>query len=300
MDGTPSRGLTGVGGFLLVSSLSENLREGIMKDPVTFTVGPSSYFAYLPASGFSPGPSSENRISWWSVYESTPPLSRNILLADLRAQLLERYDSWKSPYDTPKSRVFPSIISVACEPEQGNPELAVERGILILPQYAIKRLPRWCSSSGKVILLGDAAHPVPPESGQGVSCAVEDGLALALFLEHYLGQHPTSPTSKDVDQAEGLKQTAAAYEAVRMGRIAMILNIGKFQSNTSIAQTWWWGWIRDWVLWILCEPNHFVSSCRVANLNLPGKLPASVNDGMFGYDVAAEVQMYLSSKPTHP
>jgi 2-polyprenyl-6-methoxyphenol hydroxylase-like FAD-dependent oxidoreductase len=262
MDGTPSRGFTGVGGFLPISSLPENLREGVMKDPLTFTAGPNSYFAYFPASGFSPEPSPKNQISWWSVYESTPPPSRDILLTDLRAQLLERHDSWKSPYDTSKSRIFPSIISLACGPEHGNSELAVEKGILILPQFVTKPLPRWCSSSGKIILLGDAAHPVPPESGQGVSCAVEDGLALALFLKHYLGQRPTS-TTKEVDQAEALKQTAAAYEAVRMGRIAMILNIGKFQSGTLIAKTWWQRWIWDWMMWILCELNHFMFFCRV-------------------------------------
>ena len=234
-----------------------------MKDPLTFTAGLNGYFSYFPASGFSPEPSPKNQISWWSICESTPPLSRDILLADLRAQLMERYDSWKSPYDTPESRVFLSIISLACEPEQGDSELAVNRGILILPQYAIERLPRWCSSSGRIILLGDAAHPVPPESGQGVSCAVEDGLALALFLKHYLGQRFTSTTSKDGGQAEALKQTAAAYEEVRMNRIGMVLNIGKFQSSILLARTWWQEWTRDWMLWMLCELNHLWSFCRM-------------------------------------
>ncbi len=256
-----SRGFTGVGGFLPLSSLPENIREGITKDPLTFTAGPNGYFAYFPASEFSPEPSPKNQISWWSVCESTPPLSRDLLLADLRAQLLERYDSWKSSYDTPERRVFLSIISLACEPEQGNSEeLAVNRGILILPRYAIERLPRWCSSSGRVILLGDAAHPVPPESGQGVSCAVEDGLALALFLKHYLGR---LPTSTDGGQAEALKQTAAAYQEVRMNRIAMVLNIGKFQSSSFLATTRWQEWIRDWMLWMLCELNHFMFFCRM-------------------------------------
>jgi 2-polyprenyl-6-methoxyphenol hydroxylase-like FAD-dependent oxidoreductase len=231
-----------------------------MRDPVTITVGPNSYFAYVPGSGFSPEPSPKNRISWWSIYESTLAPSRDLLLTDLRAQLLERHDSWKSSYDTPKSRAFSSIISLACEPDRGNSELAIEKGILILPQYATKRLSRWCSSSGKIILLGDAAHPVPPESGQGVSCAVEDGLALALFLKHYLGQCTTSTDSKDVDQAEALKKTVVAYEEVRMGRIAMILNIGRFQSGTLIAKTWWQGWIRDWMLWILCELDNLTFS----------------------------------------
>lgn len=242
-----------------------------MKDPLTFTAGPNGYFAYSPASGFSPEPSPKNQILWWSVCESTPPLSQDILLADLRAQLLERYDSWKSSYDTPESRVFSSIISLACEPEQGNSELAVKRGILILPQYAIKRLPRWCSSSGRVILLGDAAHPVPPESGQGVSCAVEDGLALALFLKHYSA---ISTTPTDGGQAEALKQTAAAYEEVRMNRIAMVLNIGKFQSSTLLAKTRWQEWIRDWMLWMMCKLSQLWSFAECFNRNFARQTPS--------------------------
>lgn len=272
--GTPSRGCTGVGGFLPLSSLPENIREGITKDPLNFTAGPNGYFAYFPASGFSPEPSPKNQISWWSVCESTLPLSRDILLADLRVQLLERYDSWKSSYDTPESRVFLSIISLACEHKQGNSELAIKSGILILPQYGIERLPRWCSSSGRIILLGDAAHPVPPESGQGVSCAVEDGLTLALFLKHYLDQRPTSTTSTDGGQAEALKQTTAAYEEVRMSRIAMVLNIGKFQSGTLLAKTWWQEWIRDRMLWILCELNHVWSSAECFNRNFARQTPS--------------------------
>ena len=41
-------------------------------------------------------------------------------------------------------------------------------------------LPRW--SSGRLTLLGDAAHPMLPHLGQGVNQALEDAVTLATLL----------------------------------------------------------------------------------------------------------------------
>ena len=43
------------------------------------------------------------------------------------------------------------------------------------------RLKRW--SSGKVAVIGDAAHAIPPNIGQGAGCAMMNALALAVYLE---------------------------------------------------------------------------------------------------------------------
>jgi hypothetical protein len=243
------RGLTGVGGFLPISSLSEDLREGIKQDPATITVGPNNFFACIPGPGF---PSPEGHIMWCSIDKVTPAPTRDVLLADIRTQLLERHASWKSPYDSEEGHVFSSIISLACGSGNGTPGPAVENGILILPQYGTRRLPRWCSSSGKCILLGDAAHPIPPESGQGVSCTFEDGLALALILKHYLVQCPSFTNSGDLDNAQVLQQTRTAYEEVRIARLAMVLEMAKHQVGNLIAKTWQ-RWVRDWIVWMFCK-----------------------------------------------
>ncbi|KAG2340006.1 monooxygenase [Suillus weaverae] len=44
-------------------------------------------------------------------------------------------------------------------------------------------LPTWVSKSGRVVLIGDAAHPFLPSSVQGASQAIEDGLTLAVTLK---------------------------------------------------------------------------------------------------------------------
>jgi salicylate hydroxylase len=45
-------------------------------------------------------------------------------------------------------------------------------------------IPSWISQSGKVIMLGDAAHAMVPYMSQGAAMAVEDGAALAAALSH--------------------------------------------------------------------------------------------------------------------
>lgn len=43
------------------------------------------------------------------------------------------------------------------------------------------RLSRW--SSGRVAVLGDAAHAIPPNIGQGAGCAMMNALSLAFYLD---------------------------------------------------------------------------------------------------------------------
>jgi 2-polyprenyl-6-methoxyphenol hydroxylase-like FAD-dependent oxidoreductase len=45
------------------------------------------------------------------------------------------------------------------------------------------RLRRW--SAGRVVVLGDAAHALPPNIGQGAGCAMMNALALSVFLDRY-------------------------------------------------------------------------------------------------------------------
>ncbi|KAI1825839.1 kynurenine 3-monooxygenase [Xylaria intraflava] len=48
--------------------------------------------------------------------------------------------------------------------------------------YSIPRLERWTSEKRRVAILGDAAHAIPPTTGQGASQAFEDTSSLALLL----------------------------------------------------------------------------------------------------------------------
>lgn len=81
----------------------------------------------------------------------------------------------------------------------------------------LPRVPVW--HTGRMVLIGDAAHAVAPSSGQGASLALED----AVVLGHSLREHP--------DQAVAL----AAYEAARRPRVEKVVAHGRRTSSTKVA-----------------------------------------------------------------
>lgn len=105
---------------------------------------------------------------------------------DPRPMLLERYAKWHSP--------IPALIE------------ATERADLIRTDiYDRPPIDSW--SFGRITLLGDAAHPMTPDLGQGACSAVEDAVALAEHL------------GRDVSVPSALR----AYEADRVARAARIV-----------------------------------------------------------------------------
>jgi 2-polyprenyl-6-methoxyphenol hydroxylase-like FAD-dependent oxidoreductase len=54
-------------------------------------------------------------------------------------------------------------------------------------QFEYIKLKRW--SAGKVAVIGDAAHAIPPNIGQGGGCAMMNALSLAVYLDR---EHDTA------------------------------------------------------------------------------------------------------------
>jgi salicylate hydroxylase len=77
--------------------------------------------------------------------------------------------------------------------------------------YDRAALPYW--STGRMTLLGDAAHPMVPHLGQGAAQAIEDGFTLAVLLEG----------AKRQDVPRLLK----AYERLRLERTSQIQIIAR-------------------------------------------------------------------------
>ncbi|KAH7018591.1 putative salicylate hydroxylase [Microdochium trichocladiopsis] len=83
------------------------------------------------------------------------------------------------------------------------------------PFFVVPPLERWTSQTRRVLILGDAAHAIPPSAGQGINQAFEDVYMLALLL----GQKKRIGEDKLADALAFWQE----YRQQRINRI-MVLN----------------------------------------------------------------------------
>lgn len=149
---------------------------------------------------------------YWFAVELTEAGGRDG--AEPRGELLERFAGWPE-----------SVTSlIAATP----PEALIRTDVH-------DRVPRATWGQGSVTLLGDAAHPMTPNLGQGGGQAIEDALALAI----------------EVGRASSLAAGFRAYEARRvpranevvvrswrMGRVAHLQNpVGRWLRDSTLRMT---------------------------------------------------------------
>jgi salicylate hydroxylase len=87
----------------------------------------------------------------------------------------------------------------------------------LIEQLICDRLPLKHWFEGRVVLLGDAAHPIVPSLGQGANMAMEDAYELAEYL------------SNESDVEAALK----AYESSRIPRTGIIYDRSATQGSRS-------------------------------------------------------------------
>jgi 2-polyprenyl-6-methoxyphenol hydroxylase-like FAD-dependent oxidoreductase len=144
-------GLIGIGALIPRSRLPAV--SAVDLAAMHFTFGARGFFGYCGGG--------EGTVMWWSNLPRPEPFTRGELAAPdgVRQEMLERYGDYHEP--------IPSLIRATQEPIRLN-------------IFDVPPLPRW--HCGRVLLIGDAAHAVSPNAGQGASMALEDAMYLATLL----------------------------------------------------------------------------------------------------------------------
>jgi 2-polyprenyl-6-methoxyphenol hydroxylase-like FAD-dependent oxidoreductase len=125
---------------------------------------------------------------------------------DEKAELLRRFGDWHDP--------IPAVLAAA------RPEDVLRHDV----HHIAEPLPAY--HRGRVALVGDAAHAMPPTLGQGGNQAIEDAIVLA----HHYDDLPAYTA------ARLSRTTAVARQAVRVARLNLMTSrVGTVVRDTALA-----------------------------------------------------------------
>lgn len=192
--------------------------------------GRVAYRAVFPAEliGRDIGPS---RTKWWGI-------DRHIVIYYTRADRSEVYfvtsvpepiewatrESWSAKGDVNELRAAY---------EGFHPDVrAVLEGCPDCHKWAIlerEPLPKW--SEGRVVLLGDACHPMTPYMAQGAATSIEDAAVLTRCLEDIKG-----------DDIEGALKRYEAHRKPRTSRIQAISSANTWLQKGESDTSWLYGY----------------------------------------------------------
>lgn len=160
-------GMAGIGGIVSTSGLSSELVDSLKGCDVTMTDKGIFIMTKCNAKG--------DEIYWGYQKETHLPDE-----GDVR-------DGWEIHAREEIEAFQNQCLDVlqGCQGDWGKTLRAIVKNAATIKLYPIYKLPlagRW--TRGRVLLLGDAAHAMPPHAGQGVGMAAEDAFLLARILEN--------------------------------------------------------------------------------------------------------------------
>ena len=158
----------------------------------------------------------KERVYWFAT--ANAPAGRKLAADERKSFLRQQFRGWHHPVE---------LLLESTRAEE----------ILHNDIYDLKPIERW--SKGRIVLLGDAAHPTTPNMGQGACMAIESSFVLARCLS----------------QAAGLASALHRYETERMPRTAWITD-----------QSWKIGRIGQLENPLACRARDFMLSIMPAKL----------------------------------
>ena len=152
-------------------------------------------------------PLRDGRVYWFAVAN----LPAGTCL-DAHAEVRRRFGGWHAPIPTLLANTPPEVVL----------SLDIHDLTLPLPAFA----------DGRVVLLGDAAHAMTPDIGQGAGQAIEDAVVLAAALAGL----PTTEAMAHYDRERRPRTEGIVKVARRTGRLAQAEGRVAVRSRTSLMR----------------------------------------------------------------
>lgn len=208
-------------GYAIWRGITRHAGRGLQPGVSSETHGAGQRFGIVPLG--------DGRVGWWA--SANEPRGLTDEPEGRKEKLLRLFGTWRRP--------IPELI-------ESTP------GHAILKNSARDRDPVKVLGRGRVTLLGDAAHPMTPNLGQGACMAIEDAEVLARRL---------AGAGDDVPAA------LRAYEAERYQRVAPVVR----QSRS-------YGALGQW------EGRAAVRARNLLLRRVPERLERRVLERLFGYE----------------
>lgn len=171
-----------------------------------FFMGARGHFGYTGLSQ-----SDKNKVLYWSIWHTDlPEHGKKPDIDKLTKELHERHHDWADPMIT------------KCL-QQGKPDN-------IYPIFVLPELPHWGRDG--CVLVGDAAHALPPNTGQGSSQAFEDAQTLSLLLAGNMERHPG-------DLNEAISRSIRGLYKVRSKRVYYMRAKAMAWKDPELPMPWW-------------------------------------------------------------
>jgi 6-hydroxynicotinate 3-monooxygenase len=217
-----------------VHSLVRKLLYGEERIEYTGRVG---YRATFPTALMG-GPVIDDNVKWWGVDRHivnyyTNPQRDEVYFVTATPDPDFTVESWSAKGDMQQLRAayegfHPQVQTLLAACPECHKWALVSRN----------PLPSW--SDGRIVLLGDAAHTMPPWMAQGAAMAIEDGAVLARCLD-------------GVD-SDGIAQAFRRFSAARIDRTSTIQTVSKNNTFNRLP-----GGSHDWVYgynaWTVALPD---------------------------------------------
>lgn len=178
---------------LLVGSdgIHSTVREYVVPQTKLRFSGSLSILGFVPASAVHKpypdyplpaavmGPIGNILFGWADDDSGEYPLATNFAMEDIGRQGWEELQN-----DTPRL-----LAMMRKDYEKWNPMIqgildnVKKESLFIWPFYTVPTLDSWKSDKGRVVILGDAAHAIPPQGGLGANLTFEDVESLARLID---------------------------------------------------------------------------------------------------------------------